>query len=154
MSDVIGQYAATELGRLCSRLRPPGMNALTSYRHAGDHVVVVTGAPLELVRTVLAPELTDAVRVVGSTSRRFMGGLIIDRHCYGVQKLAMLHDAGQVAPLAIAYSDNIVDLPLLASAVKPIVVNPRASRVAAFRHVLGAGVEIQNWESSSAEKPR
>ena len=151
MRAVIDQYAAAELGRLRSRLRPQGMDALTTYRHAGDQVVVVTGAPVELVGTVLASDLSDPVRVVGSTSRRFMGGLIIDRHCYGVQKVAMLYDAGYTAPLAIAYSDNIIDLALLARAVKPIVINPRASHVAAFRHVLGVGVEIQNWDSAAEE---
>jgi phosphoserine phosphatase len=70
------------------------MDALTAYRHAGDQVIVVTGAPLELVRTVLASDLSDPVRVVGSTSRRFVRELILDRHCYGVNKLAMLHEAG------------------------------------------------------------
>ena len=62
-----------------------------------------------------------------------MGGLIIDRYCYGVQKVAMLYDAGYTAPLAIAYSDNIIDLALLARAIKPIVVNPRASHVSLAR---------------------
>jgi phosphatidylglycerophosphatase C len=125
------------------------MDALTTYRDAGDQVVVVTGAPVELVRTILASNSSDLVRVVGSTSRRFMGGLILDRHCYGVDKLAMLYDAGYTAPLVIAYSDNTVDLPLLARAIKPIVVNPRASHVAAFQEVLGVDVEIQNWGQPS-----
>jgi phosphatidylglycerophosphatase C len=149
ISNVIDRYTAAGLARLRSRLRPQGMDTLTAYRHAGDQVVVVTGAPLELVRTVLASDLSDPVHVVGSTSRRFMGGLVLDGHCYGVNKLAMLHDAGYTAPLAIAYSDNTIDLPLLARAVKPIVVNPRASRVAAFQRVLGAAVEIQNWDSAA-----
>lgn len=145
MSPVVDRYVATALGRLRSRLRHQGTDALTTYQRAGDQVVVVTGTPLELVRTVLASELGDSVSVVGSTSRRFMGGLIVDQYCYGAQKLPMLYDAGYTAPLVIAYGDSTADLPLLARAVKPIVVNPRASHIAAFRHVLGVDVEIQTW---------
>ena len=37
------------------------MDALTTYRHAGDQVVVVTGAPFELVRTSdVQPEAAGA----------------------------------------------------------------------------------------------
>lgn len=125
------------------------MEALAAHRDAGDHVVVVTGTPVELVNTLLAADSSDPVRVVGSTSRRYLGGLILERHCYGAHKLAMLYDGGYTAPLAIAYSDNPADLPLLARAIRPIVVNPRASRVAAFQRVLGVDVEIQNWKQPS-----
>nr|WP_261879586.1 haloacid dehalogenase-like hydrolase [Mycobacterium marinum] len=121
------------------------MEALAAYRDAGDHVVVVTGAPAELVKIILAADSSDPVHVVGSTSRHCMGGLILERHCYGAHKLAMLYDCGYTAPLVIVYSDNPADFPLLVRAIKPILVNPRASRVAAFRRVLGADVEIQSW---------
>lgn len=146
MSTNIDRYVATELGRLRTRLRPQGMDALAAHRDAGDQVVVVTGAPWELVRTVLGSDASDPIRVVGSTSRRFMGGLILDRHCYAVQKLAMLYDAGHTAPIVIAYSDSTIDLPILTHAGKPILVNPRASHIAVFRRTLGAEIEIRNWD--------
>ena len=148
MTSIVDRYATPQLERLRSRLRSEGLEALAAYRDAGDQVVVVTGAPVELVNTILAADSSDPVRVVGSTSRRYLGGLILERHCYGAHKLAMLYDSGYTAPLVIVYSDNPADLPLLVRAIKPILVNPRASRVAAFRRVLGADVEIQNWQPS------
>jgi phosphatidylglycerophosphatase C len=98
-----------------------------------------------LVQTILAAASSDRIRVVGSTSRRFMGGLVIDRHCYGVHKLTMLHDAGHTVQPVTAYSDSPIDLPLLERAAKPILVNPSAFRINSFRRILGADVEIQNW---------
>jgi phosphatidylglycerophosphatase C len=47
--------------------------------------------------------------------------------------------------IAIAYSDSSADLPLLKAARHPVVVNPKASRVAMFRRVLPPGTPILNW---------
>ncbi|MCA2320443.1 haloacid dehalogenase-like hydrolase [Mycobacterium intracellulare] len=145
MDSVVDRYATIRLRWLNSRLRPRGVDTLEMYRHGGDHVVVVTGAPFELVRTILATELRNRVPVVGSTSRRFMGGLVLDQHCYGPQKLVLLCDAGYTAPVDIAYGDNVMDLPLLTHAAKPIVVNPRVRDLPAFHKTLGKNVEIQDW---------
>jgi phosphatidylglycerophosphatase C len=146
MTHVVDRYvAAADVAALRSRLRPQGMDAVAGYRRPGDQVVVLTGAPRELVQTILASDAGDPVCVVGSTSRGFMGGLVIDRHCYGVHKLTMLHAAGHTVQPATAYSDSPIDLPLLRRAAKPILVNPSAFRVALFRRILGADVEIQYW---------
>jgi len=146
MSCIVDRFvAAGDAARIHSRLRPQGMDALATYRQAGDEVVVLTGAPLELVQTILALDPQEPIRVVGSTSRRFMGGLVIDRHCYGAHKLTMLRRAGHTMQPVIAYSDSPSDLPLLARAAKPILVNPSAFRIASFRRILGDDVEVQNW---------
>ncbi len=60
-------------------------------------------------------------------------------------KMTMLRDAGYTQPVAIAYSDSSADLPLLQAAQHPVVVNPKASRVAMFRRVLPPGTPILNW---------
>jgi phosphoserine phosphatase len=57
----------------------------------------------------------------------------------------MLHDAGHTVQPVTAYSDSPIDLPLPKLAVKPILVNPSAFRIASFRRLFGADVEIQNW---------
>ena len=51
--------------------------------------------------------------------------------------------------VAVAYSDSAADLPLLKAARKPVVVNPKPSRVAMFRRVLPEGTPILNWGCES-----
>jgi phosphatidylglycerophosphatase C len=45
----------------------------------------------------------------------------------------------------VAYSDSSADLPLLHAAQQPVVVNPKAGRVAMFRRVLPPATRILNW---------
>ena len=58
--------------------------------------------------------------------------------------MRMIWDAGY-DQIAVAYSDSSADLPLLQAARKPVVVNPKRSRVAMFRRVLPPGTPILNW---------
>jgi phosphatidylglycerophosphatase C len=58
--------------------------------------------------------------------------------------MRMIWDAGYDR-IEIAYSDSSADLPLLHAARKPVVVNPKHSRVAMFRRVLPPGTPILNW---------
>ena len=60
-------------------------------------------------------------------------------------KMTMLRAAGYTQQVAAAYSDSSADLPLLHAAQQPVVVNPKAGRVAMFRRVLPAGTPILNW---------
>jgi phosphatidylglycerophosphatase C len=60
-------------------------------------------------------------------------------------KMTMLREAGFTQPVAIAYTDSSADLPLLQAAQRPVVVNPKAGRVAMFRAVLPRGTPILNW---------
>lgn len=152
MTSVVDRYAPIKLGWSGSRISARGVDTLQMYRHSGDQVVVVTGAPFELVRTILGSALRDRVCVVGSTSRRFMGGLILDQHCYGAKKLALLCHAGYKSPIDIAFGDSTMDIPLLAEAAKPIVVNPRPRNIPAFRKALGTNVEIQHWSSAGSRQ--
>ena len=56
---------------------------------------------------------------------------------------------GCTEPIAIAYSDSTADMPLLLAAQRPVVVNPKAKRVAMFRQVLPPGTPILNWGCKS-----
>jgi phosphatidylglycerophosphatase C len=58
--------------------------------------------------------------------------------------MRMLREHG-VAAIDIAYSDSVADMPLLRAARKPVVVNPKASRVDYFRKALPPGTPILNW---------
>ena len=82
--------------------------------------------------------------VIGSLSRPFLGGLVTREHCHHENKMRMVRAAGY-GPIEVAYSDSAADLPLLLAARKPVVVNPKKSRVEMFRRVLPVGTPILNW---------
>jgi phosphatidylglycerophosphatase C len=145
LDKLIDRYVATHAQEIRRRLLPIGIEALHRHRQAGDRVVVATGAPPELARAILAFVAHEDVPVVGTDIGPRLGGLGARRHCHNEMKMTMLREAGFRDEVAIAYSDSSADLPLLRAARKPVVVNPKASRVDMFRRVLPAGTPILNW---------
>ncbi len=89
-----------------SRLRPRGMDATDHVSTCWRSALQATGAPVELVGTVLASDFSDPGRVVGSTSRGFVGRTHHRSTSLRRTKSRLLYDAGYTAPLAIAYSDE------------------------------------------------
>ena len=145
LDALIDRYVERHADRLRARLLPIALAVLHGHREAGDRVVVATGAPPELARAILAFVAHEGVPVVGTEVGPRLGGVIATRHCHHEMKLRMLREAGFDAPIAIAYSDSSADLPLLAAAARPVVVNPKADRVDMFRRVLPPGTPILNW---------
>src|SRR5690606_12547691 len=87
----------------------------------------------------------EDVPVVGTEVGPRLGGVVATRHCHHAMKLVMLREAGFIGPIEAAYTDSAADLPLLLEARRPVVVNPKASRVAMFGAVLPPGTPILNW---------
>ncbi len=145
LDSMIDEYVTLHASRIRARLLPIALEVLHRHREAGDHVVVATGAPPELARAILSFVAHEDVPVVGTLVGPKFGAVGAIRHCHSHMKMTMLRDAGYTQPVAIAYSDSSADLPLLHAAQKPVVVNPKASRVAMFRRVLPAGTPILNW---------
>ena len=145
LDGLIDRYVATHVDEIRSRLLPIALDVLHRHREAGDRVVVATGAPPELARAILAFVAHEGVPVVGTLVGPKFGALGALRHCHHAMKMTMLREAGFTRPVAMAYSDSSADLPLLQAAQRPVVVNPKASRVAMFRRVLPPGTPILNW---------
>jgi phosphatidylglycerophosphatase C len=145
LDSMIDEYVALHASSILSRLLPVALKVLYRHREAGDRVVVATGAPPELARAILAFVAHEDVPVVGTLVGPKFGAVGAIRHCHSHMKMIMLRDAGYTQPVAIAYSDSSADLPLLHAAQHPVVVNPKASRVAMFQRVLPAGTPILNW---------
>jgi phosphatidylglycerophosphatase C len=144
LDSLIEQYVAANAPRLRARLLPVALEVLHRHRVAGDRVVIATGAPPELARAILDFVAHEDLPVVGSIETAFLGGLVTAQHCHHRNKMRMLWDAG-FDQIAVAYSDSSADLPLLQAAKKPVVVNPKAGRVAMFRRELPPGTPILNW---------
>ena len=145
LDALIDRYVRANTESIKAHLLPVALDVLRSHREAGDRVVVATGAPPELARAILAFVAHEDVPVVGTLVGPKLGALGALRHCHHAMKMTMLREAGYTQPVAVAYSDSSADLPLLQAARKPVVVNPKAKRVAMFRRVLPPGTPILNW---------
>ena len=145
LDALIDRYVARHTDELRPRLLPVALDVLHRHRQAGDRVVVATGAPPELARAILAFVAHEDLPVVGTEVGPRFGAVVATRHCHNEMKMTMLREAGYTAPVAVAYSDSSADLPLLLAADRPVVVNPKASRVEWFREVLPPATPILNW---------
>lgn len=139
------RYVVAHTDAIKARLLPIALDVLQRHRLAGDRVVVATGAPPELARAILAFVAHHDLPVIGTQVGPKYGAIGAVRHCHHAMKMRMLADAGYGGPVEAAYSDSSADLPLLQAARKPVVVNPKASRIAMFRRVLPPGTPILNW---------
>lgn len=142
--SLIDRYVGLHREELRQRLLPIALEVFRSHRAAGDRVVVATGAPPELARAILSFVAHEDVPVVGTAVGPRFGAVVATRHCHNEEKMRMLRERGY-GEVAVAYSDSSADLPLLKAARAPVVVNPKAARVALFRRVLPPGTPILNW---------
>lgn len=124
-----------------------GLQALKKHQQSGDRVVIVTGSSCDLAAVFCADLGLDDVVLVGSTFRACAGGWIIDEHCTGARKVAMLAAAGLTPPWAVVYTDSASDLPLLRLAERRCVVNASRRAVRVLTRALGAGrFELVRWQ--------
>lgn len=144
MDRLVDAYVQANARAIRGRLLPHALEVLHRHRKAGDRVLVATGAPPELARAILDFVAHEDLPVIGSLGAPFLGGFITEQHCHARNKMRMIWDHGYDR-IAIAYSDSSADLPLLKAAARPVVVNPKPSRVAMFRRVLPEGTPILNW---------
>lgn len=144
MDALIDRYVAANTAGIRARLLPAALKVLHRHRSRGDRVLVATGAPPELARAILDFVAHEGLPVIGSLGKPFLGGFITDQHCHARNKMRMIHAAGY-GEIAVAYSDSRADLPLLQSASRPVVVNPKAGAVADFRRLLPPATPVLNW---------
>jgi phosphatidylglycerophosphatase C len=141
---MIDRYVASHESAIRRRLLPHAIATLQRHRDAGDRVLIATGAPPRLARAILAFVAHADVPVIGTMVGARLCGIGPQQHCHAGTKMRMLRAAGY-GDIAVAYSDSSADLPLLLAARHPVVVNPKASRIALFRRVLPPGTPILNW---------
>ena len=144
LDQVIDRYVAAHRGQIQARLLPVALEVLAGHRARGDRVVVATGAPPELARSILDFAGHGDVPVIGTAVGPRLGAMVATRHCHHEEKMRMLRERGY-GDIEVAYSDSSADLPLLRAARRPVVVNPKPGRVEYFRRVLPAGTPILNW---------
>jgi phosphatidylglycerophosphatase C len=108
-------------------------------------VVVVTASAQPLVRAVLDELGLPAVGLVASEPTGGWLGLRAALGNYGVEKVRRLAAHGLQPPWQSAYGDSLSDLPMLHSAVRPVLVNPDARLLAHARRELGPRISSVQW---------
>jgi phosphatidylglycerophosphatase C len=138
-------HVAEVKAREGSFLRKDGRRQIASHQAQGHNVVIATGALEILVCEILNAEDIRQVSVVGSSMRRFLGGMVARQHCYGAPKITMLRERGFEPPWAFVYSDHEADLPLLRAGATQFVVNPKPGTAAQVLAELGSSACVVNW---------
>lgn len=104
------------------RARPDGIATLHMHRARGDRIIIVTGCEERLACAVLREMGLGDTEVLSSSIEPCRFGLHLAWHNTGTHKLVSLHRAGLTA-WRTAYGDSIHDIPMLAVAEHPVLVN-------------------------------
>jgi phosphatidylglycerophosphatase C len=119
--------------------------ALNGHRQAGDRVLVVTGCEETLARAILDELGLISIELVASRVVRGRFGLRVGVHNVGREKLRQLALHGIHPEWDLAYSDSLVDLPMLSGARACVFVNPRGDTLARATQRLGKRVTKVEW---------
>lgn len=131
-----GTVLAHEPGRVIS----DGVAAVRTHAASGDRVVVVTASEENLARAFLDALGLSTVELVAS---RVRGRSLV--HTRGAEKVRQLAARGITPPWQVAYSDSLVDLPMLAEGRNAVLVNAEPRDLAQARAVLPGRVSAVRW---------
>lgn len=121
------------------------LQAIRSHLAAGDAVYVASGCEVRLLRLACRGLGLDESRVVGSTIKRRMGGMIFERHCISETKVVVLREISGEDEYDHVYTDSQRDLPLASRAKRVTLVNAKPSVVGRVKKETSAQVESVNW---------
>lgn len=121
-----------------------GLGALRMHAATGDRVVVVTGCEDTLVRNVLAGLGVDGVEVLASRLRTGRLGMRSAWHNVGRRKVESLARHG-IESWQLAYTDSSQDLPMLAGATEPVLVNAAPKLCKRVETALGRSITRVEW---------
>lgn len=121
-----------------------GLRTLRRHQSAGDRIVVVTGCEEALARAVLAGLGLGGIEVLGSRLREGPLGMRSAWHNVGRHKVESLAQHG-IHSWRVAYSDSGHDLPMLAGAVEPVMVNATPGLCKRVESALGRSVTRAEW---------
>lgn len=121
-----------------------GLQALRRHQAAGDRVIVVTGCEHVLVSHILAQLGLGGIDVLASQLRPGLLGMRVKLHNVGRRKPAQLAAFG-VGEWHVAYSDSLVDAPMLKPAAEAILVNGTPQLCKKLEKALGRTITRVDW---------
>jgi phosphatidylglycerophosphatase C len=132
------EHAAAEAG---NRI-PVALDRLRTHLNAGDRVVVATACADPLATAICRELGLDQVEVVAAQLRPGRSGMRPVRGCRGAEKVRRLRAAGIATPVAYAYTDSAVDIPLLLAARHRYLVAPRPGHLRLILDRVGRGCVV------------
>jgi phosphatidylglycerophosphatase C len=145
LRDLAKLHIAELVDRGETLVRQDARGQIQFHQSQGHLIVVATGALESLADEILVKAGIVNVTVVGSSLRRFLGGMVVNQHCFGARKITMLQHRGFDPPWAFVYSDHKADLPLLKAGTTQIVVNPKPATAHYLLSILGPSASVVTW---------
>ncbi|TAN06222.1 MAG: haloacid dehalogenase-like hydrolase [Rhodanobacteraceae bacterium] len=122
-----------------------GVRSVRRHLADGDRVLIVTGCEDTLVRAVLDGLGVTEVEILASRLRGGRTGMRWEWHNIGRRKVELLAGHG-VEAWRVAYSDSYQDLPMLALAAEPVLVNANQKLCKRVEKALGRSVTRVGWD--------
>ncbi|HEX8779525.1 MAG TPA: HAD family hydrolase [Rhodanobacter sp.] len=136
-------YAA-ELVQRSRLFNRDALRTLRRHQQASDRVIVVTGCEQALVGGILEQLGLGDVELLASRLRPGWSGMRTGFHNVGANKLKALAGHG-ITAWHLAYSDSLMDVPMLKPAVEPVLVNGTPKLCKKMDAALGRVVGRVEW---------
>lgn len=140
---VVHAFAET-LVRRPRQFSRDGLQVLRRHQAAGDRVIVVTGCEYTLVTHILDQLGLKDVDVLASQLRPGLLGMRVKLHNIGRRKPAQLAAFG-VKEWQVAYSDSLMDVPMLKPAGEVVLVNGSPKLCMKLEKALGRTITRVDW---------
>jgi len=144
------RYQAIAAGFAATLVRRPrqfcrdGLQALRRHQAAGDRVIVVTGCEQALVNGILQQLGLTNLEVLASQLHTGWLGMRPHLHNVGKRKVQQLAQHGLTA-WQVAYSDSLVDVPMLRPAAEVVLVNGTPALCKKVEKALGRVITRVDW---------
>lgn len=135
---------ATELVQHSRLFNRDALRQLRRHQQAGERVIVVTGCEQALVGGILEQLGLGDVELLASRLRSTWSGMRTGFHNIGANKLKALAAHG-VREWQFAYSDSLMDVPMLKPAAEPVLVNGTPRLCKKMDAALGRVVGRVEW---------
>lgn len=135
-------FGLVQNSRRCNR---DALRQLRRHQQAGDRVIVVTGCEQALVGGILEQLGLGDVELLASRLRPTVLGMRTGFHNIGANKLKALATQG-VRAWQVAYTDSLMDVPMLKPAAEPVLVNGTPRLCKKMDVALGRVVGRVEWQ--------
>lgn len=135
---------AVELVQHSRLFNRDALRQLRRHQQAGDRVIVVTGCEHALAGGILEQLGLGEVELLASRLRATWAGMRTGFHNVGANKLKALAGHG-VRAWQLAYSDSLMDVPMLKPAAEPVLVNGTPKLCKKVDAALGRVVGRVEW---------
>ncbi|GAA5187902.1 HAD family hydrolase [Rugosimonospora acidiphila] len=136
------RFAAEHAGERSGNRIAVALERLHAHLDAGDRVVIATACAEPLAVAICQELGLDGVEVVAAQLRPGRSGMRPVRGCRGAEKVHRLRAAGIVMPVAYAYTDSAVDIPLLLVARNRYLIDPAPGHLRIILAKVGQGCTV------------